>query len=222
MTDADEVDRIVGDWERERPDLDFAPLQVLSRVARLSKHLDRARRAGVRPVRARGIGVRRALGASARRLALPALPQAAAAADARLERHHDEPHRPARRARARHAPDRPQRRPRHPRRDEPGRPHPGRRRDHPARRRRVRAARRASRRRAEAARRRCCASSASGSTEVAGPSTPLRARPRSAPSSLCACILLPHHSRRVVPPPLRALVDRAAESTGLEHMFESR
>ena len=44
MTDADEVDRIVGDWERERPDLDFAPLQVLSRVARLSKHLDRARR----------------------------------------------------------------------------------------------------------------------------------------------------------------------------------
>ncbi|GAA1837203.1 hypothetical protein GCM10009750_22810 [Agromyces salentinus] len=44
MTHADEVDRIVEDWERERPDLDFAPLQVLSRVARLSKHLDRARR----------------------------------------------------------------------------------------------------------------------------------------------------------------------------------
>ena len=44
MTEADEVDRIVRDWERERPDLDFAPLQVLSRVARLSKHLDRARR----------------------------------------------------------------------------------------------------------------------------------------------------------------------------------
>src|SRR5688572_28269755 len=44
MTHADEVDRIVDDWERERPDLDFAPLQVLSRVARLAKHLDRARR----------------------------------------------------------------------------------------------------------------------------------------------------------------------------------
>ncbi|WP_150308881.1 MarR family winged helix-turn-helix transcriptional regulator [Planctomonas psychrotolerans] len=29
---------------RERPDLDFAPLQVLSRVDRLSRHLDRARR----------------------------------------------------------------------------------------------------------------------------------------------------------------------------------
>ncbi|WP_394552705.1 MarR family winged helix-turn-helix transcriptional regulator [Agromyces sp. MMS24-JH15] len=44
MTDSDEVDRIVGDWERERRDLDFAPLQVFSRVDRLSKHLDRARK----------------------------------------------------------------------------------------------------------------------------------------------------------------------------------
>src|SRR5512134_596996 len=44
MADADEVDRIVDDWERERPDLDFAPLQVFSRVGRLSKLLDRARR----------------------------------------------------------------------------------------------------------------------------------------------------------------------------------
>ncbi|BDZ49588.1 MarR family transcriptional regulator [Frondihabitans sucicola] len=41
----DEVDRIVDAWNRERPDLDFAPLHVLSRVGRLSKHLDRARRA---------------------------------------------------------------------------------------------------------------------------------------------------------------------------------
>jgi DNA-binding MarR family transcriptional regulator len=41
---ADEVDRIVDAWERERPDIDFAPLQVLSRVDRMSKHLDRARR----------------------------------------------------------------------------------------------------------------------------------------------------------------------------------
>lgn len=45
MPASDEVDRIVDAWSRERPDLDFAPLQVLSRVARLSKHLDRARRA---------------------------------------------------------------------------------------------------------------------------------------------------------------------------------
>jgi DNA-binding MarR family transcriptional regulator len=40
----DEVDRIVEAWERERTDLDFSPLQVLSRVDRLSRHLDRARR----------------------------------------------------------------------------------------------------------------------------------------------------------------------------------
>ncbi len=44
MSASDEVDRIVEDWSRERPDVDFAPLQVLSRVARLAKHLDRARR----------------------------------------------------------------------------------------------------------------------------------------------------------------------------------
>ncbi|WP_111719202.1 MarR family winged helix-turn-helix transcriptional regulator [Homoserinimonas sp. OAct 916] len=40
----DEVDRIVHAWGRERPDLDFTPLQVLSRVGRLAKHLDRTRR----------------------------------------------------------------------------------------------------------------------------------------------------------------------------------
>lgn len=40
----DEVDRIVEAWGRERPDLDFEPLQVLSRVGRLARHVDRARR----------------------------------------------------------------------------------------------------------------------------------------------------------------------------------
>lgn len=44
MPPRDEVDRIVDAWLRERPDLDFSPLQVLSRVGRLAKHLDRARR----------------------------------------------------------------------------------------------------------------------------------------------------------------------------------
>jgi DNA-binding MarR family transcriptional regulator len=44
MPTSDEVDRIVDAWVRERPDLDFAPLQVLSRVGRLARHLDRARR----------------------------------------------------------------------------------------------------------------------------------------------------------------------------------
>jgi DNA-binding MarR family transcriptional regulator len=40
----DEVDRLVAAWRRERPDLDVTPLEVLSRVTRLSRHLDRARR----------------------------------------------------------------------------------------------------------------------------------------------------------------------------------
>lgn len=44
VSTSDEVDRIVDDWSRERPDVDFAPMHVLSRVGRLSKHLDRARR----------------------------------------------------------------------------------------------------------------------------------------------------------------------------------
>jgi DNA-binding MarR family transcriptional regulator len=41
----DEVDRLVDAWARERPDLDVSPLEVLSRVTRLARHLDRARRA---------------------------------------------------------------------------------------------------------------------------------------------------------------------------------
>ena len=41
----DQVDRLVAAWQHERPELDVAPLQVLSRVSRLSRHLDRARRA---------------------------------------------------------------------------------------------------------------------------------------------------------------------------------
>lgn len=40
----DEVDRLVGAWQRERADLDLEPMGVLSRVSRLSHHLDRARR----------------------------------------------------------------------------------------------------------------------------------------------------------------------------------
>jgi DNA-binding MarR family transcriptional regulator len=41
----DEVDRLVEAWRTERPDLNVEPLHVLSRVSRLSRHLDRARRA---------------------------------------------------------------------------------------------------------------------------------------------------------------------------------
>lgn len=40
----DEVDRLVAAWSRERPDLDTEPMLVLSRVTRLARHLDLARR----------------------------------------------------------------------------------------------------------------------------------------------------------------------------------
>ena len=37
------MDSLVAAWQRERPDLDVAPMQVLSRVSRLARHLDRQR-----------------------------------------------------------------------------------------------------------------------------------------------------------------------------------
>ena len=40
---ADDVDRIVAAWRRERPDLDVAPLEILSRISRLARRLDLAR-----------------------------------------------------------------------------------------------------------------------------------------------------------------------------------
>lgn len=40
----DDVDRLVTAWRRERPDLDVTPLEVFSRVTRLARHLDLARR----------------------------------------------------------------------------------------------------------------------------------------------------------------------------------
>lgn len=41
---SDEVDRLIAAWHRERPELDVSPMGVLSRVSRLARHLDRARR----------------------------------------------------------------------------------------------------------------------------------------------------------------------------------
>jgi DNA-binding MarR family transcriptional regulator len=41
----DEVDRLTEAWRHERPDLDVSPMEVLSRVSRLARHLDRERRA---------------------------------------------------------------------------------------------------------------------------------------------------------------------------------
>jgi DNA-binding MarR family transcriptional regulator len=40
----DEVDDLVAAWRTQRPDLDVEPLQVLSRISRLARHLDIARR----------------------------------------------------------------------------------------------------------------------------------------------------------------------------------
>jgi DNA-binding MarR family transcriptional regulator len=42
---ADEVDGIVEAWRRERPDLDVAPLAVMSRISRLAAVLDERRAA---------------------------------------------------------------------------------------------------------------------------------------------------------------------------------
>ncbi len=40
----DEVDRLIAAWRRERPDADLSPLAILSRITRISRHLDLARR----------------------------------------------------------------------------------------------------------------------------------------------------------------------------------
>jgi DNA-binding MarR family transcriptional regulator len=40
----DEVDDLSEDWARERPDLDVSPVAIFSRLGRLSRHLDLARR----------------------------------------------------------------------------------------------------------------------------------------------------------------------------------
>jgi DNA-binding MarR family transcriptional regulator len=40
----DEVDDLTAAWRQQRPDLDVEPLHVLSRVSRLARHLDIARR----------------------------------------------------------------------------------------------------------------------------------------------------------------------------------
>lgn len=46
MTEAeDEVDRIVAAWRDVRPDIDVTPMHILSRVTRLSRQLDRKRKA---------------------------------------------------------------------------------------------------------------------------------------------------------------------------------
>ena len=43
----DEVDRIVAGWRQARPDLDVAPLSVFSRISRLTRYLEVARRSAL-------------------------------------------------------------------------------------------------------------------------------------------------------------------------------
>ncbi len=62
---ADEVDRIVAAWRRERPDLDVSPLEVLSRVDRLSPPPRPGPARRLRGARPGVVGVRRAGGAAA-------------------------------------------------------------------------------------------------------------------------------------------------------------
>lgn len=39
---SDPVDKILAQWQRERPDLDVSPMGLIGRIIRLSKHLERA------------------------------------------------------------------------------------------------------------------------------------------------------------------------------------
>jgi DNA-binding MarR family transcriptional regulator len=41
MTDTDGVDAIIGQWRRERPDLDVSPIAVIGRISRLAREIER-------------------------------------------------------------------------------------------------------------------------------------------------------------------------------------
>ena len=57
----DEVDRLIAAWKSERPDLDLAPLAVLSRVTRISRQLDITRRSSFADLETWGFDVLAAL-----------------------------------------------------------------------------------------------------------------------------------------------------------------
>ncbi len=42
MIESDAVDKIMAQWQRERPDLDVSPMGIIGRMGRLAKHLERA------------------------------------------------------------------------------------------------------------------------------------------------------------------------------------
>ena len=96
----DEVDELVEAWERERDDLDLAPVAVFSRISRLARHLDLARRQAFTEhgIESWEFDVLSALRRAGR--AVRAVAGTAAARDAGDQRHDDQPGGPARRARA--------------------------------------------------------------------------------------------------------------------------
>jgi DNA-binding MarR family transcriptional regulator len=57
----DEVDRLIAAWKRERPDADLSPLAILSRITRISRHLDLARRDAFAEIETWGFDVLAAL-----------------------------------------------------------------------------------------------------------------------------------------------------------------
>ena len=97
----DDVDLIVAAWQRERPDLDVAPLQVLSRVSRLAKRLTWPA-GGLRRARAGDMEFD-VLAALRRTGALPALARRPGRGHLGDQRDDDQPGRPAARPRAGHA-----------------------------------------------------------------------------------------------------------------------
>jgi DNA-binding MarR family transcriptional regulator len=42
LMNADSVDAILAQWQRERPDLDVSPMGIIGRMGRLAKHLERS------------------------------------------------------------------------------------------------------------------------------------------------------------------------------------
>ena len=38
---SDPVDKILAQWQHERPDLDVSPMGIIGRMGRLTKHLER-------------------------------------------------------------------------------------------------------------------------------------------------------------------------------------
>src|SRR4029077_6979946 len=107
----DEVDDLVAAWRAQRPELDVEPMQVLSRISRLARHLDIARRGAfaeheleswafdvLSALRRQGPPFQLTPGALLRATLVPpcsAPARGPAPGHAGPLRHHDEPDRPA-------------------------------------------------------------------------------------------------------------------------------